>query len=229
MITTISYKDFLKDKELSQTRLWQQFYELHQHKIEIKKQLVAEKKLALILNATFKLSHEKGFALMSLRDLSRETKMSLGGIYSYIGSKTQLALMIHQFLPFMFKRYLQLDELTNDTTLTNREKLSHLIQGHIFLTEFLRPWFFFAYMEAKYTSKEIKKIALENESKTQDIVFELVNKVQSELKIENTFLATMTIKSLLQNWYLKRPLFKKQKVTPEDYAGHIELLLDKGF
>ncbi len=226
--TFMTYQEFLDQTGLSQTTLWRHFYLLHRDKIEIKKQKVAEQKLAILINATFKLSHDRGFALMTLRDLSRETKMSLGSIYSYIGSKEQLALMIHQFLPYLCKLYLQ-DQpmLCNDKT-SIRNELMGLIRGHIYLTEYLRPWFFFAYMEAKYTSKAIKTIALTNEKETQNLVLKLIKKGQKTLKIDDPMLATMTIKALLQNWYLKRPVFQKQKITPERYVRHIESLLEKG-
>ncbi len=224
----MTYQEFLKQNDLSQTTLWQHFYQLHKDKIEIKKQKVAEQKLALLINATFKLSHDRGFALMTLRDLSRETKMSLGSIYSYIGSKEQLALMIHQFLPYLCELYLKGPPSSAESKPTAENQLMALIEGHIYLTEYLRPWFFFAYMEAKYTSKAIKTIALTNERQTQDLVLKLIKQGQKQLKISDPTLATMTIKALLQNWYLKRPVFKKQKISPEDYIQHIASLVKKG-
>ncbi|MCP3955406.1 MAG: helix-turn-helix transcriptional regulator, partial [Desulfobacterales bacterium] len=48
--------------------------------IKIKKEAVVVKNLVTIFQATLKLSNEKGFHAMSLRDLSRETKLSMGAL-----------------------------------------------------------------------------------------------------------------------------------------------------
>ena len=39
-----------------------------------------------------------------------------------------------------------------------RERLRLLLRSHIFLTEVMQPWFFFAYMEAKSFDKWAKRL-----------------------------------------------------------------------
>ena len=218
---------FRQSLPVSPLQIAQAFYALHRDKISVKKETVAIERLKVIVDATFKLAHEKGFALMSLRDLSSETGISLGGLYAYIGSKQQLALMLHQFLPQIFNRCL-LQDIDNNQS--GKQQLLALIRGHLFLSECLQPWFFFAYMEAKYLEPSVKVVALENAARTEKLIANLLTRAndEGELIIDDNFLATVTLKSLLQGWYLKRQKFKKNRVSCENYADYIERLLTKG-
>ena len=66
-------------------------------RIQTKKRKLLEKNLPLIFDTAIKVSLEKGFNTMSLRDLCRETGLSMGGLYSYIVSKEVLLEMIMDF------------------------------------------------------------------------------------------------------------------------------------
>lgn len=219
---------FKASMPINQQQVWQAFYRLHKEKIQIKKEKIAVEKIKIIINATFKLSNRQGFALMSLRDLSKETEISMGSLYAYIGSKNQLAEMIHQFLPHMFE--ICLGDL-NDDKKSYRQQLYSLIRGHIFITECLQQWFFFAFMEAKYLSRATKELAKKNEIKTQQLIERLLIRGREEKCFADTdtdsFLTSMAIKSLLQNWYLKRNQYRQAKTSCEEYILFIEQLFEK--
>ncbi|WMS88296.1 TetR/AcrR family transcriptional regulator [Pleionea litopenaei] len=224
-----SFDEFKKQHGLSQENLWSWFYELHHKTIEIKKASVAKEKLKKIILTTFQISQQKGYALMTLRDLSKASGISLGGIYSYIGSKEQLALMIHQFLPFIFKRVTNSDLLLENTQISPRSRLIQMIKEHVYLSEWLTPWFFFAYMEAKYSSPEIKKVALSNEAQTQALLESVIGQCYTNTKDKpQAFLLAMSLKSQLQSWYLKRPLYKKNHISAEHFIHHLASGLMKG-
>ena len=74
---------------------------MHKEKMQIKNEKIAIPNLQKIFEATFKLSNTHGFQGMSLRDLSKETGISMGGLYSYIGSKNDLASVIFLWLSFL--------------------------------------------------------------------------------------------------------------------------------
>ena len=63
--------------------------------IKIKKEHVFVKNLTLIIDTTLKLSINKGFQEMSLRDLCKKSGLSMGALYSYISSKDHLVAMVH--------------------------------------------------------------------------------------------------------------------------------------
>jgi len=215
---------FKSSVPISNSQIWLAFYRLHKSKVQVQKEKVAVDKLKTIIKATFKLSNQKGFALMSLRDLSNETGISMGSLYAYIGSKGQLAEMIHQFLPHMFDLCIgeQLDQKAS-----SKEQLNKLVRGHIFITECLQPWFFFAFMESKHLSRSTKQLAKDNEIKSETLLKEIVQQGEQEGKFIHTdpFLTSMMIKSLLQNWYVKHTKYRQNKVDCESYIQFIEKVI----
>ncbi len=69
-------------------------FALHCNNIKTKKEKFAVNNLEKIFKATFKISSKIGFHEMSLRELCRETELSMGGIYSCIESKEMIAIMV---------------------------------------------------------------------------------------------------------------------------------------
>jgi AcrR family transcriptional regulator len=209
---------------ISNQQVWQAFYQLHKEKIQVQKEKVAIEKLKTIVKATFKLSNQKGFTLMSLRDLSQETGMSMGSLYAYIGSKGQLAEMVHQFLPHMFD--LCIGEQLNYKE-SSQQLLNKLVRGHVFITECLQPWFFFAFMETKHLSRSIKQLAKDNEAKSEILLENIIERGEKEgvFSQSDKFLTSMMIKSLLQNWYVKHNKYKQSKTDCETYILFIEQVI----
>jgi len=215
---------FKSSVPISNSQIWQAFYHLHKDKVRVQKEKVATEKLKTIIKATFKLSNQKGFSLMSLRDLSNETGMSMGSLYAYIGSKGQLAEMIHQFLPHMFDLCIG-EQLEQQGSC--KEQLNKLVRGHIFITECLQPWFFFAFMESKHLSRSVKQLAKNNEIKSEKLLGKIIQQGEQENIFIKTdpFLASMMIKSLLQNWYVKHSKYQQNKIDCEGYIKFIEKVI----
>jgi len=215
---------FKSNMPVSSQQIWQAFYQLHKDKIKVQKEKVAIEKLKTIIKATFRLSNQKGFALMSLRDLSQETDISMGGLYAYIGSKGQLAEMIHQFLPHMFDLCIGAEL---DQQVSSQQQLNRLVRGHIFITECLQPWFFFAFMETKHLSRSIKQLAKDNEAKSETLLQQIIQKGEQENQFtqSDNFLTSMMIKSLLQNWYVKHAKYKQSSTDCETYIRFIEQVI----
>ena len=74
--------------------VYSRLFTLHCKNIKTKKKRFAVNNLEKIFRATFKISSKIGFHEMSLRDLCRETGLSMGGIYSCIESKEMIAIMV---------------------------------------------------------------------------------------------------------------------------------------
>lgn len=203
------------------SQIWTAFYRRHKQKIQVQKESVAIVKLRIIVQATFKLSNQKGFSLMSLRDLSRETEISMGSLYAYIGSKGQLAEMIHQFLPYMFENCIS-QQIKDDDTI--ERQLEKIVRGHLFLTECLQPWFFFAFMETKHLSRSTKELAKESEHKSEMLLENVIAKgVKKDLyHSEDIFLSCMLIKNLLQSWYVKHSKYQSNDVSCERYIHFVD-------
>ena len=217
---------FKKSVPINSQAIWAAFYHLHKKKVQVQKESVAIEKLQTIIKATFKLSNQKGFSLMSLRDLSQATNMSMGSLYNYIGSKSQLAEMIHQFLPHVFDTCIGEQIRTTDAP---DVKLEKLIRGHVFISEALQPWFFFAFMETKHLSRSVKDLAKNNEVKSEELMecFIAQGVEKGIYQPCDLFLTSMMIKSLLQNWYVKHAKYRSSDITCENYLKYIEQVIKK--
>ncbi len=217
---------FKRSVPIGSQDIWTAFYLLHKDKIQVQKEEVAIEKLRVIIKATFRLSIQKGFSLMSLRDLSKTTNMSMGSLYNYIGSKSQLAEMIHQFLPHVFDTCI--GEQITERDMPD-QKLKKLVRGHVFISEALQPWLFFAFMETKHLSRTVKELAKNNELRSERLMEKFIAEGVA-LKIyrpSNLFLSSMMIKALLQNWYVKHGKYRSSQTSCEDYISFIEQVINK--
>ena len=211
----LSYKTFSKVVEQRPETFYRELFK--QHQFSIKNERIAIKNLQKICEATFVLSNEKGFQAMTLRQLSEKTGMSMGGLYAYIQSKDDLATLIYSFL----ERYCsdKLTILVSDKLSTNKQLIA-LIHAHIYLSELMQPWFYFAYMETKNLAKSFKGAAIQSEIKMEDKIFQLI-KNNNSLSTEKAQLTASLVKAMLQDWYLKRWKYKKRKISVDKYAEQV--------
>lgn len=209
---------------LSMENLSRDLFQGNRKSIKIKKEGIAVKNLVKILNAALKLSNQKGFAAMSLRDLSREAGLSMGALYTYFTSKEELLHMIQRQSAVVMQVLIdQIEDIDNP-----RAKLKTAIRAHLFLSEILREWFYFSYMEAKNLAKEEQKKAIESELFTEKIFIDILKHGQKtgDFREVNTELVGGVIKAMLQEWYLKRWKYTMRKVSVEDYADFLVELVE---
>lgn len=216
--TTISA--FKRAWALEGEAFWLTVFLMHQEKMQIKSPKVAIANLQKIFEATFKLANAKGFQAMSLRDLSRETGISMGGLYAYIGSKNDLASVIEGVL----RNYIDkvIGELVNEY-LDPVESLRAIICGEIFMIQILNPWYYFCYMELKGLEREQQQQALDLELRFDRILVDAIRTgiKQGKFSCDNPELLAASITAQLQQWHLKQWKFKLQEVSMEAYAQHI--------
>src|SRR5690606_7021392 len=94
------FEMFKQDLKLSKLDICRELYLQNQDTIRIKKEHVAVKNLARIIDSTLHLAGSKGFQAMSLRDLCADSGLSVGGLYAYIRNKADLLYLIqnHGFI-----------------------------------------------------------------------------------------------------------------------------------
>ena len=187
--------------------------------IKIKKEGVAVKNLVKILDAALTLSNEKGFAAMSLRDLSAKAGLSMGALYTYFSSKEELLQMIQRQSAVVVHVLLEQIEDIEDPL----SKLKRVIQSHLFLSEVMQPWFYFAYMETKNLAKQEHKKAIEAELATEKLLIDIMKEGRDKgvFKSVNMELTGAVIKAMLQDWYLKRWKYARRNVSVEKYAAFV--------
>ncbi|MEA2102744.1 MAG: TetR/AcrR family transcriptional regulator [Thermodesulfobacteriota bacterium] len=206
--------------DLSEEDMYRDLFVQNREEIQIKKEKTAIKNLALIFDAALFISNEKGFSSMSLRDLSAKTGLSMGAMYSYISSKDKLLDMMHQYGRSMVLKVLieSLDGIDDP-----KKQLETTIQTHLYLSEFMQPWFYFSYMETKNLHKDLHKKAIESELFTEQIFVDIMEKGISKQifhRVDARLTASL-LKAMLQDWYLKRWKYKDRGVKVEEYSDFV--------
>ena len=216
----MTFESFSNQVMISMEDICRDIFQAHQDTIKVKKEAVGIKNLINIYNATLKLSNDKGFHAMTLRDLAKETGLSLGALYSYFSSKEQLLGIIQEQGYQLTSRILTgaLEGVT-----TPEKRLSTAIRTHIYLSETMQPWFYFFYMEAKHLGKEDQKKAITSELYTEQLYTGILEQgvKTGAFRSHNTLLTASVIKAMLQDWYLKRWKYSRRKVGVDAYADFV--------
>ena len=215
-----SFRAFRERWSLEGEPLWRSVFEMHKDKMQIKNASVAIANLEKIFTATFKLANSKGLQAMSLRDLSKETGISMGGLYAYIGSKNDLASVIEG----VQRQYI--DQVIGGLTDSNLEPIDCLcaiIFGEIYMMEIMNPWYYFCFMELKGLSKEQQQFALNVELRFEDILMGSINKgvEAGQFTCDKPELLASQVTAQLQQWHLKHWKFKLREVKTEEYAQFV--------
>ncbi len=216
----LSFDKFKKEFDITVDDICRDYYLNNRETINIKKEAVAVKNLTAILNTTLKLSNDKGFQAMTLRDLSKESGLSMGALYTYFTSKDELFRIIHNHGMNMINMAL-VNRLKDETD--PDVKLRKAISIHLYLSELMHQWFYFLYMETRNLPRDERKLTIESELFTEQIFIDILKQgVKGGIySIENVILTSAVIKALLQDWYLKRWKYSKRKTTIDQYASFI--------
>jgi len=212
----MKFEDFKTNFPYRGKSVYTHLFALHCNNIKTKKQKFAVNNLEKIFKATFKISSKIGFHEMSLRELSRETKLSMGGIYSCIESKEMIAIMIKDMVKTVSSNIVN-NALQHED---RKHAMEEIVTHHIFAAELLHPWFYFLYFETRSLpsihQKDSKTIELRITSTLESLLSEIDNNHNNDNK-KYRFIATMAL-SMVQEHYLKYWKYKDTSLTIDNYA-----------
>lgn len=216
------YKEHFKYQD---EQLFRLLFERNKDRIKSKKIDIAAANLKKIFDATFRLSAKIGFHAMSLRDLSRETGISMGGLYSCLTKKEDIALMVLDIVDIISTE-------NNEKATQEDDELSSLemaIKYHLYSATLLQPWFFFLYFETHCLSEEdqskAKAIELKAISTLEKVVESGVKK--GLFDVTSPYFVAHTIVIALQDWYLKPWKHKQKNINLEQYSQYLFLMIKK--
>ena len=214
------FEQFQHMTPLNGDTIWVYLVERHAERIGVKRRKPALENMEKIFGATFRLANEVGFRAMSLRDLCRETGLSMGGLYGYIEGKDQLAEMIEDVvrhasyeMPRMFAHV--------EAPL---ERLESLVRGTIYLSEILQPWFYFVFMDSRVLNFEQRGMAKHSELSVQTYIASILDELKPAPAGDTTLLAAHIV-AMFQDWYVKRWKYRAAKVHVDDYADSVLLFI----
>jgi AcrR family transcriptional regulator len=216
----MNYAEFQKQVCLSKQDICREVYADNRESIRVKKENTVVKNLERIFSATLKIGNKKGFQAMSMRDLGRETSLSMGALYSYFSSKEELLAILQHQRRTITKRILQ-EHIDKESDPAAR--LRAAILTHLYLSEAMQPWFYFSYMEAKNLSKEEQALAVASERYTEQIFTDILIQGQAggTFVLRDPQLTASVIKAMVQDWYLKRSKYAGRKISVDQYARFI--------
>lgn len=193
----------------------------HRQTVRVQKAEVATANLARIIDATLRLSNRQGFHATTLRDLARESGLSMGGLYSYFDSKDMLLSMILHEVASTAAEILGAppDRLKDQP----RAHLAWAIDTHIRLSEAMQPWFVFSFMEAKSFPPEARRLATDAEASTEAIFAGVIARgvASGDFAADEAGLTASLIKPLLQDWYVKRAKYRRRGVSLDAYVAAV--------
>ena len=216
----MNYAKFQKQIKLSRHDICREVFAKNRYSIRIKKENTVVKNLERIFSATLKISNKKGFQAMSMRDLGRETRLSMGALYSYFSSKEELLAMLQHQRRTITKRILKA-RIENESD--PAAKLRAAILTHLYLSEAMQPWFYFSYMEAKNLSRKEQEMAVASELYTEKIFADILKQGQSRgcFLPRDAQLTASVIKAMVQDWYLKRSKYRKRNISVDHYSEFV--------
>ena len=220
-----NYEAFRGELSMSKEDVIRDVYRQNKERISIKKEPTAVRNLTRIIESTLRLANSKGFHAMTLRDLCADSGMSMGGLYAYIRNKDDLIHLI-QSHGFIITRRTLLYYTAEVPDV--RDRLSAAIKAHLYLSELMRAWFYFSYMEAKSLPAEEKRDAVAIELEIEEIFLELIEDgiKAGVYRSRNARLVASMAKALLQDWYLKRRKYRDQNVAVDDYAAFVRDVIE---
>ncbi len=213
----MDYQSFLALAAFKKEDFYKQAFIEDCNTIRIKKEKVAIKNLEKIFEATFRICTRKGFQGMTMRDLSMESGLSMGALYSYFATKEELLNTLQRVGNSFVAR--ALDECVVDLE-EPLPKLKTVLRTHLYLSEMMQPWFFFSYMEAKNLAKKEKQYYIQAERHTEKVIADIL--IEGEevgtFRERNHQMSAAVIKAMIQDWYLKRGKYAKRGITVEKYT-----------
>lgn len=230
LLLFMNYAEFQKKVNLSQQNICRELFAHNRTSIRVKKEKTVVRNLEKIFSAVLAISNVKGFQAMSMRDLSRKTRLSTGALYSYFSSKEELLAMLQTQRRTLTKRVLE-EHIRREKDPWG--KLRVAIQAHLYLSEAMQSWFYFSFMEAKHLSQKELKMAVASELYTEQMIADILEQGRAAglFNVDDCLLTASLVKAMLQDWYLKRSKYAKRNIAVGQYArfmlGFLEAYLLK--
>lgn len=217
-----SYSDFEKNFEYKDERLYSMIFERNREKIKVSKEKFAVRNLQKIFDATFLIAPKTGFQDMSLRDLSAETGLSMGGLYSSISNKESIVVIIKDVVAMVCGEIVEVSNKQENPL----DALQTLMRGYLYASTLMQPWFNFLYFETK-SLPQLEQEASKNLELDQVATLSAVLKrIEPKVGIDHDFVATMAL-TLIQERYIKPWKYHNPENTIDQYAEDCLALIYK--
>lgn len=215
-----TFAEFSQRHPLTLNKIAAAIHRAEPERIRIQKPARVEKNLGAIIEALLRLSNQHSFEATSLRMLADETGMSMGGLYAYFPGKHELLGSIlsagGQLISDIFNA--EMADISDHS-----EKLSIALRTHLYASEALHDWFYFAFMEAKNLPPADQKSAQSLEIASEQAFANILadGAAAGVFDCKQPQMIAAHIKALLQDWYVKRWKYRQRGISVEHYHQQI--------
>ena len=218
----LSYETFIQEFDALIGDEWTCLFDLYHKKLNLKNRNIATRKFKTIIESVFKLSQTKGFQAMTLRDLSQESGISMGGLYKYFANKNQIAEMIHAAMVHMAETCLKIKEYRHQDPVF---ELNELLARHIYISERLKKWFYFVFMECRSLDRELLNTITESEKFMESAILERIQDANQQglSCCTNADFVSAMLKVMLQDWYLRSWKYQQKNLNADKYVANLLL------
>lgn len=217
-----TFEVFEKDFEYQGERLYSVIFERNKENIKVSKEKFAVKNLQKIFNATFLISPKIGFQAMSLRDLSAETGLSMGGLYSSIASKETIVIMVKDMVALVCGEIVERAMSEDDPVMA----LKAIVRGYLYAATLMQSWFNFLYFETKCLPDLEQEASKNLELEQVTAIAKILGRLKPDSDLDMVFVANMAL-SLIQERYVKPWKHHQPKATVDQYANDCLALIYK--
>lgn len=215
-----SFADFRRASPIDADNVYELVLQRQSHRMTVRRSGTVIENLKRVVGATFRIANRSGFAAMSLRDLCKESGLSMGGLYGYISTKDDLAAMIEDVVRHASEAIPAWFEGLED----GQASLEATLRGHIYLSEILHPWFYFVFMDSRVLPARQKSVAKSAELHFQNRLAERAL-ASGNYDAETTTLYASHALALAQDWYVKRWKYAKLGIGIDEFADSVIQIL----
>jgi len=190
----------------------------------IKSSNLVEERRDQIFQAASKLISKKGYHKTTLRDISKETGMTLGSLYDYIRTKEDILYIVHEKAAQMVRIMNEGVENVKDPNPVR--KLKKMIEQELETMDRYQDLIMCIYQESHALSKPSLKAMLSSEevhtASFKKVIEEGIE--QGVFKTSNPTILANIIKMMIDCWVLKRWALRGKASLEEMKQGILEMV-----
>jgi AcrR family transcriptional regulator len=193
---------------------------------KIKNSKLVEERREQIFQAASKLIQKKGYHMTTLRDISRETGISLGNLYDYIATKEDILYIVHEKAAEMVTGILSQEMGDIGDVRDPVQRLKRMIERELEMTDRYQDLIMTIYQESHSLSKPSLRTMLRSEEVHiggfKEVIEEGI-KLGVFREANPVMLANM-IKMMIDCWVLKRWNFRGRVNLEEMKQGILQMV-----
>jgi AcrR family transcriptional regulator len=183
----------------------------------IKNKELVQKRRIQIVKAAAKLFSKKGYHRTSVKEIAKDSGLSIGSLYDYIKNKEDI-------LYFFYEQYVnELEKRIKEETKgakTPLQELQKALGAYMDTVDLFQDYVLFLYQESKYMKKRDLINIFKLELFTNDIFIDIIKRGnKGYFKVKDPLLAGVFISLLTCGWALKRWNLKDYRLN--DYRSYL--------